>query len=290
MNLRRISVRTAIAGASTALVAGALVGATGVSANAADPVSNTYTCANPLGGTFDVPLEVTSNPGTTYPAGVLVPAKAISATAVAHLDAGTTALLNGFSVTKARADDFAFKMGSKSAGVPLAGDVTQDPDSNPATATWNATGKSKAFVTGAPGSVDVMMPGALTFTAQDVPGFGDVPLACELKADTTASKVGTVTLTRQGSKLTVKPVTAKVGKPSKMPVTVASTVKGDLVASGKVSAKIGKKSYSGTVKNGKATIALPKMTKAGRYNVTVSYVATPSVKGSSVKTTLTVKK
>ena len=32
------------------------------------------------------------------------------------------------------------------------------------------------------------------------------------------------------------------------------------------------------------------MTKAGKYNVTVSYVATPSVKGSSVKTTLTVKK
>ena len=58
MNLRSIAARTVVAGATTALAAGALVGISTTAANAAT-VTNTYTCSLPSVYSGDFDLTVT---------------------------------------------------------------------------------------------------------------------------------------------------------------------------------------------------------------------------------------
>jgi hypothetical protein len=98
----------------------------------------------------------------------------------------------------------------------------------------------------------------------------------------------------QGSKTSAKlsPSTVKVNKPAKVTVTV--TCKNVDPVLGKVTAAVGGKKVTGTLKqssNGKITLTLPKLKKAGKYPVVVSFAGDSFVKKSTAKKlTLTVKK
>jgi hypothetical protein len=90
--------------------------------------------------------------------------------------------------------------------------------------------------------------------------------------------------------------TAKAGKATtkakpKVAVTVASN--GNVKAAGKVTITIkpGNKKVTGTVKNGKATVTLPKL-KAGKYTLSIEYTpsADSTMTASKASTKLTVTK
>jgi hypothetical protein len=289
MNIRRITARTAIAGATTALAAGALVGISTTAANA-ETVSNNYTCVNSIFNiTFDIPMSVTGDlPVPQYWAGANVAPDLLNITAEATVDPAVAGQLSAFGVTHARADDYSIALGSSTVPVPIEGDFVTDDEGN---VTWQASGANEAFTTPDPGVVDGSLPAAFTLTAES--SAGDVPFACTLGEGETASKlVNDFTLLKQSSSTTAPAKAAgKVGKAVKLPVSVSSTSLGGPVSSGKVVAKEGKKVLgTATLKKGVASINLGKKLKAGKHTITVTYQGIPSVGGSSAKTVLTVKK
>jgi hypothetical protein len=283
MNLRKITTRAAIAGATTALAAGALVGATGTAANAAT-VSNVYTCTV-AGSAFDTTVTVSGElPVPQYWAGAAVPPGLLPITVTATVDPGTAGLLSVVGVTHARSDDFALPMVDSSVPVPVEGDFVTEGGNT----TWEAEGVNEAFTTPDPGTASALMPSAFTLTAEAT--SGDIPVPCTLKEGETAAAVATIDLLRQSSATAAPAVKAKVGKKAKLNVSVTSTSMSGPVAGGKVVVKEGKKTLgSATLKNGKAKVNLGKL-KKGKHKLTVTYSGIPSVNGSSVKTTVTVKK
>jgi hypothetical protein len=90
----------------------------------------------------------------------------------------------------------------------------------------------------------------------------------------------------------LSPSTVKVNKPAKVTVTVACKNVDPVL--GKVTAAVGGKKVIGTLKQsskGKITLTLPKLKKAGKYPVVVSFVGDSFVqKSTAKKLTLTVKK
>lgn len=290
MNFRRISARVAVAGVSTALAAGALVGITGAAANA-ETVVNTYTCSNAaVGITKDFDLTVNGAiPVPQYWAGASVPGGLLNITASAPVDPETAALLGGAGVTGAKSDDFAFSLGSTSVPAPVAGDFTTT-DGN---TSWDASGSNEPFTTPNPGTYDAVMPTAFTMTLMQ----GDTPsiaLDCVIKdgTDPLAITTGFQLLQQESGLVVPKTATAKLGKPAKLPVTLSSTSLGNPIAGAKVVAKEGSKTLATgkTAKSGKVTLDLGKKLKKGKHKITVSYSGTPSMKGSKGTTTLTVKK
>lgn len=285
MNLRRISARVAVAGATTALAAGALVGATGVAANAAT-VTNTYTCSLPNVYSGDFDLTVTGEiPVPQYWAGADVPPNLINVTASATVPADAAGLLGAAGVTGAKASDFAFALGSGSVPVPLEGDF----QTSGGTTTWEATGSNTAFTTPNPGSYDAVMPSAFTMTTQQ--GDTDsVSLGCALKEGTTPQAIteGFVLLQQSSAMTAPKSATAKASKTAKVTVNLKSSSLGTAIKGAKVVAKEGSKTLGSakTDKKGNATISLGKL-KAGKHKVTFSYAGTKSMKASSAKTTVT---
>ncbi|MBZ5737363.1 Ig-like domain repeat protein [Nocardioides mangrovi] len=281
MNLRRITARAAVAGVTTALAAGALVGATGTAANAAE-AGNTYTCTQAgLGLTFDSTLTVSGDlPVPQYWAGAAVPAGLLSVTAT--VDSTTAGMLASYGASELRVDDFAFDMEGTSVPVPLDGPVEDGA--------WNGSGTNEAFTTPDPGTASAIMPSAMTVTA--VIGGNDVPLDCVLADGQTAQTLASLELLQQSSATSAKAVSVKKGKAAKLPVTVTSTSLGGPVTSGKVTVKEGKKTLgTGKLnKKGKAVVNLGKKLKVGKHKVTVTYAGIPSVSGSKAKSTVTVKK
>lgn len=289
MNLRRTTARLAVAGVSTALAAGALVAGTDVAATAAT-VTNTYTCSLPGIYSGDFELTVSGDlPVPQYWAGASVPQDLMTVTADATVPADAAGLLGSLGYTGAHSGDFAFKLGSGSVPVPLAGDFSSDGT----TTTWHATGKNTAFTTPKPGTYDALLPSAFTLTATGGQ-MGDQSLSCVIEAGTQPGAIAQgFKLLRQSSQTTApKSVKVKKGKPAKLATSVKSTSLGTPVTSGKVVAKEGKKVLgSGKLnRKGQAVIALGKKLKVGKHKVTVSFAGTPSIKGSSTKTTVTVKK
>lgn len=285
MNLRKITTRAAIAGATTALAAGALVGATGTAANAAT-ASNVYTCTiAAVDMAFDTTLTVSGElPVPQYWAGAAVPPGLLPITVTATVDPATAGLLGVVGVEHARSDDFALPMGGSSVPVPVEGDFVTEGGNT----TWDAEGVNEAFTTPDPGTASALMPSAFTLTAEA--SSGDLPVPCALKEGETAQTVASIDLLRQSSATTAPAVKTKVGKKVKLNVSVTSTSMSSPVASGKVVVKEGKKTLgSATLKNGKAKVNLGKL-KKGKHKLTVTYTGIPSVNSSSVKTTVTVKK
>src|SRR3954468_17554682 len=105
MNLRHLTARTAIAGVTTALAAGALVGVSTTAANAAE-ISNVYTCTTGL-GPVDATLTIIGDlPVPEYSAGAAVPAGLVNV--MAGIDPSTAGALTGIlHATSLRIDDFA---------------------------------------------------------------------------------------------------------------------------------------------------------------------------------------
>ena len=276
MNFRSITTRTAVAGAVTALAAGALVGMSTTAANAAS-ASGDYQCTSPLGdlGTFNVSIEVPLLPPSA-PAGYNIGAGLLSYEGVVVVPAATAAALAGYGVDGGTADDFAFAIGSAldatAPGTYTKGEANPDGSVN-----FNGTGANEAFVLPAAGTYAVMLPESFTFT----PTSGGNPLPVTATCTSAApGKLGDVALSKQSSTLTAK--AAKTAKGYKL-TAIATNEYG--TPTGKVVAKLGTKKYTGTLKNGKTVINLPKSAKGKK--VTVSYNGDGYTKAA--KTSVTVK-
>lgn len=281
MNLRTIAARTVVAGATTALAAGALVGVSTTAANA-ETASSTYTCAAPADA-FVSDFALTVDGGLPVPqfwAGAPVPAGLVSVTVTSPLSAEQAAALGSFGITGAHSDDFALGFGPGSVPIPIAGDF----DSSSGSTVWTAEGSNDPFTTPNPGPNDIVLPSAFTMMTENASG-DFLPLACTIKTgETPATLVTGYQLMQQLSSTTLK---AKNGKKPSIAVSVASTSWGQTVPTGKVVAKEGKKVVGkATLKSGKAVITLVKKLKKGTHKITVKYAGTPSLKGSSAKVTV----
>jgi len=284
MNLRSIAARTVVAGATTALAAGALVGVSTTAANA-ETASSTYTCKAPADAyVSDFAITVTGGlPVPQFWAGAPVPQGLVSITVTSPLSAEQATALGSFGITGAHSDDFALGFGPSSVPVPIDGDF----DSTSGSTVWAAEGSNNPFTTPNPGPNDIVLPSAFTMTTENA-GGDFLPLACTIKeGETAATLVPGYVLNRQLSATTA---TSKASKKPTIAVTVVSKSWGQTMPTGKVVAKEGKKVVGkGTVKGGKAVIKLAKTLKAGKHKVTVTYAGTPSLKGSSAKVVVTKK-
>jgi len=279
MNLRRLSARTAAAGVTTVLTAGAIV-SLGTAAADAATVSNNYTCTvAALSQTFDTTVTITGDlPLTSAPAGFPVPAGQIGLTVTATVPAAMASQLAGFGVTHARGDDFGLALGKGFAPVPIEGDVAPSATG----ATWTATGKNKAFVLPGAGTAAATSPKSfnLTVVTRD---FGDVPVPCALSAGQAPQTLGTIALAKQTTKTTAKAKPA--GK-----VTVMVKGNASPATSGQVVILDGKKVVGkANVKMGKAVVKLKKLAK-GTHKLVASFKGNDSFKSSKSKAVTVVVK
>jgi hypothetical protein len=258
MNLRSISARAALVGATTALVAGGLVAATGTSANAVD--NNTdYTCAltSPLQmdlGTFNmaistpvIPPEATA--GQSFPGGLL------ALTATLTIPAPTGASLANFGVDHADASDYAVTLGSSTIGAPIA---FEEPTVNEdGSAVVPGAGVNKPFSLPPAGTYKAMLPKEFTLQTEITTTPGGDPTPATIGCTTaTPGDLGSVKVTKGISSLK-----AKAAKKHKVNVTVVR-LGDDVTPTGKVVAKVGKKKFTEKLdKKGKAVFTFPKSLK-----------------------------
>lgn len=102
-------------------------------------------------------------------------------------------------------------------------------------------------------------------------------------------KVGTLTVKKATASVSGKlsKTSVKKGQSVNYTVTVKSSAG---TPTGKVTVKVGGKSVSKTLKNGKATVALPKSIKAGKHRVSVKYSGNSKITAQTITSgTLTVK-
>lgn len=289
MNLRKFTTRAVVAGATTAIAAGALVGVTSTAANATT-VSNNYSCDMPGLVTFATAVTVTGElplpyywAGATVPGGIVTPI-----TVSATVPSAVSGLLAGAGVTGAKSDDYALALGNGSAPFPVAGGF----ETTGGATTWEASGSNADFVTGDPGLVDGFLPTSFTLVPTKDDGSEVGSLTCTLTDAAPAEIVTDFELMQQKSATSAPAVKVKKGKKATLKASVVSTsVSGSPVTGGKVTAKEGKKVLgTATLKNGVAKLDLGKKLKPGKHKITVTYAGIPSVAGSSGKTTVTVKK
>ncbi|GAB2444795.1 hypothetical protein GCM10027062_26390 [Nocardioides hungaricus] len=256
MKLRSITLRAAVAGATTALAAGALVAAT-VPANAAT-ASTDYTCTSAFfEDTFPMNIDVPLLPPSA-PAGYPIAQGQLSFSADLTIPAATAAFLPA-TVDGGQSDDYSVGFGSEgSVAAPIVFDERVDNEDG--SVTFNGAGANEAFSTPAAGTYAVTMPASFTL----VPTSGGTALPFEITCTSDApGSLGDITLTKQASAATAKAV--KAGKKYKVNVTVTNEYS---TPTGKVVAKLGKKSFNATLKKGKATITLPKSAKGKKVTVT----------------------
>jgi hypothetical protein len=262
MNLRRLTARTAIAGVTTALAAGALVGISTTAANAVENTSS-YVCS--LGGsavgTFSLKISTPVIPATAT-AGQSFPAGLLNLDAVVTIPAGVAGALPP-AVDGGKAPDYAGKLGTTKLNAPLVFGAPQMQDDGSATMT--GTGAVGAFTLPKAGTDKVQLPAAFTFiptaSGTDVTAF---TLNC---ASDAPGNLGTVKVTKGDA--TVKPKAKKVKKGYALTVAVTrsdSTIK----PTGKVTAKFGKKKVTKPLKKGKAVLTLPKAAKGKKVTITYS--------------------
>ena len=268
MNLRHLTARTAIAGVTTALAAGALVG---VSTTAANAVDNTtaYSCS--LGptavGTFSLKISTpvippTATAGQSFPAGLL------ALDAQVTIPATLTPALAGAGVNGGKVNDYAGSVGTTKLAAPL---------------TFGAPavqGDGSAIMTGAGAVGKFTLPKAASYKVQLPKTFNFVPtkdgaakpftVTCTTAAPGT---LGNITITK--GMATIKPKATKVKKGYSLKVAVTRT-DSTIKPTGKVTAKFGKKKVTKPLKKGKAVLALPKAAKGKK--VVISYTGDGFVK------------
>lgn len=278
MKLRSITARAAVAGATTALIAGGLVAATGTAADAAD-ASGDYTCAVPVLGDLTFPLSVSVPVPPTAPAGYQAPAGLLTYTSAVTVPASAASLLGDFGVNGGTIDDFTMNLGSTV--VPAPGTYTAGAPGEDGSVVMAGNGANDAFSLPKAGSYAVTLPSSFTFspTLSGVPldlGGGPVTVACTTDAPAT---IGSVTLTKQVSTTTGAVKRIRTG----YKVTATVTNDGYTVPTGKVVAKVGTKSFKQTLNSkGKALFKFRKSFK-GKKAVLV-YKGDGYTQGSKSKT------
>jgi hypothetical protein len=285
MKLHRTITRTAVAGAGVALIAGGLVAATSTTATAAS-ASTDYTCTSAFGGlgVFPVSVNVPLLPPSA-PAGMPIAENLLAYDGEVIVPATTAGMLSTYEVDGADADDFSFAIGSDfDVTAPGAYEKNAEPNED-GSVTFTGAGGNVAFSLPKAGTYDVTMPESFTFT----PTKGGEPLELAPGQPFTATctsaapgSLGTVTLSKQASTTVAKAV--KAGKKHKINVTVENEYS---VPTGKVVAKIGKKSYNGSLNDaGKATIVVPASAKGKKATVTYKgdgYTASSKASAVTVK-------
>jgi hypothetical protein len=258
MKLRRITTRAAVAAVSTALATGALVGAGTGAANAAD-AEGSYNCsvAGTSLGAFTFDLSVPLLPPTAV-AGMPIGDGLLGYTSALNIPLPVAQQLSTYGITGGHADDFAMQMGSTSILAP----ATYALGTPTATALpFQGTGGNSAFALPAAGTYDILLP--KTFSVIPTVGGLDFPFPMTCVTDAPA-KLGSVALSKQTSTTTGKATKTTKG------YKLVSTVKNQFsTATGKVVAKLGTKSWTSTLKSGKATFNLPKTAKGKK--VALSY-------------------
>lgn len=282
MNLRRLTARVTVAGISTAVAAGALVGLGTTAADAASGTA-TYTCS--LGGST-LPVAMTAAADlSAYPS--LATGSPVAANLVS-LDLSFTipaevvhALVTTFHQDQigGGSSNLAFPMGTGS--VPIQAFSIAPvalSDGSPATlATKVANG---AFKLPDAGNAAITMPKSFTLTTP----LGSLP--CTTSSQPTLT---TYTISQQTASVSGKaPKSVKKNKKFNIAATVAGL---NRTATGKVVAKAGKKVLgTGTLKNGKAAIKVKKGLKK-TTKITLVYSGDKNTKaGQSFPIKVTVKK
>lgn len=289
MNLRRFTARTAVAGVTTALAAGALMGVTSTAANA-EAASATYNCAV-AGQSMPVSVSVGSDQLALLPplpAGFAAPAEQLPVDVTVTLPEAVVSTLKTYGVTAIGLKDTVMKLPFGNSAVPLSGVTapqTAVPDSGDMVIDMAATNGAFKLPTIA-GAQAVKLPKSFTTTADT----SLAPLGMECTIDGAQPTIASLTVNKQASALAVakKTVTIKKGKTAK----VAVKVSGDNFApTGKVTAKEGKKTRgTASLKKGKATISIKKLTP-GKHKITVSYAGDKGTnKSNTAKVTVVVKK
>ena len=256
MNLRSLSARAALVGATTALVAGGLVVATNTSANAAE-TTGTYTCAVPILGnqTFPLMVSVPLLPPTA-PAGFPVDPGLLSYSSTITVPASAAGPLASFGVVGGTIDDFAMSVGSTVVNAP--GTYTANAAGSDGSVVMDGTGANEAFNLPAAGTYDVKLPASYTFTPMTASGplqIGGQTVNIPCTTDAPAT-LGSVTLTKQVSTMTAKAKKTSTG------YKVTALVSNEYTSpTGKVTTKVGSKKFSAPINNGKAVLKLPKSAK-----------------------------
>ena len=263
MNLRRPAVRTAVAGVSTALAAGALVGIAGTTANA---VENTTTYACSIGGfPIDLDLEVSTS---------VIPPTATAGRSFAPVPGGVEATITIpeflmpsmtlSSVYGARADDYALTLGATTIEVPLQfGALIAKPDGS---GVMSGAGAVEAFAFPSAGTYEVALPSAFVFAPTTLTG-GFPRMNC---SSTAPGHLGSVKVAKADSALKAK--VEKAGKKYRVVVKVVRLDRQGEQATGKVTAKYGKrkvaKKLTRKVRDGRAVIKLPRAAMGKKVKLT----------------------
>lgn len=286
MLLHTTSRRLAATAAATALGAGALVGMAAPAANAAT-AATTFTCAFPSLGSQDIPVSITSALPASAAAGldapaipvvlnVTLPAAVVDA---ARVGFGATSL-GGFSndmvatltegtSTTSSADLLLEKVKFPQTALPATPGSSLTINTPAATTAESAV--TKAVNLPDAGTYTINVPKAFNFTATrqgDAVLLADVP--CVLKAGA-PSTLGSVELTKNDSTTKAKAKKVKVGKKSKVMVTVAAPneTPGGIVKVMKGKKVLGKGDLNET---GTVTVKLKKKLPAGVTKVKVAYL------------------
>ena len=269
MKFTTLSRRTAAAGAASALVAGALVGATTTAAQAT-PVTNTYTCSQALLGEF--PVFLTSDapgiegiPGAS--AGFTVPPQLLSVTNTFTIpDAVYDGLVNA-NIENLTVPDFAGSLGSSE--IPVEGvAVTVSGMVDNGNNTWSTDstdadgdpveggGLNASFETPAAGDYPVLSPEAFTIVA-DLNG-SPVPVACTIADGTTPGAYDdSIVITKNDSKTNATATNSPVkkGEVAKVKVKVVDPTNTE-TPGGKVVLKKGTKTLDSGNLNAKGVVTL----------------------------------
>ncbi len=295
MKFTTLSRRTAAAGAASALVAGALVGATTTAAQAA-PIQNTYTCTNAVVGTFPVVLD-SDAPGIegipTAPAGFTAPAGLLSVTNVFTVPEQVHTQLTGFGVENLSFPDFAGSLGSEP--IPVEGmavtvsGMTDNGDNTFSSDPAEGGGLNGSFETPAAGDYPVLSPSAFTIVA-DLNG-SPVPVDCVLAEGTTAGAYDdSIVVTKNDSESTAKAVNSPVkkGKVAKVKVKVNAP---NETPGGKVLLKKGKKTVAKGNLNNKGVVVLKtKSLSVGKNKLKTIYKGDGYTNGSTSNVVVKVRR
>ena len=267
MNVSRMTRRIAVSGVATAIAAGALVGASSTTANAAFEATSTYTC-NVAGTPVAMPMtaSVPILPPTAN-AGMIIPANLLDVSTALTIPAAVASQLGSLGVTGGTVQDFGMLIGDKGAApAPLT--VTGfAPGTEVGSLVANAAGKNASFTLPESGTYDITLPKSFTFTPSTAAGPLPITVPCTTEAP---AKLSSVRLDKNASATDAKaPVSIKKGSVAKVTSLITS---GGPAPTGKIVAKLGTKTVgTGTVKAGQAVMKIAKL-PVGKDKLKIKYL------------------
>lgn len=286
MKFHTLTRRAAAAGAASALVAGALVGATG-SAAQATPITNTYTCEG-TSGPFPVTLQSDAPGIEAFPsisAGFNVPAGLLTLTNTFTIPSAVITTAAGLGITELSSPNFAGRVGSTRIPVDgVSADLADATDIGGGLHTFTTGGTNRAFEIPAAGAYDVLSPSAFRIDAKNVTGATVISIPCTLATGTSAGSYHSLQVTKNTSTTVAKAPTKAV--PKGKAAAVAVTVKApNQRPTGTVVLKKGTKTLAkGTLnKKGKAVIKVKKGLKVGKNKLVALYKGDGYTKPSKSK-------